>query len=267
ITREQPLKADPTAWAYAIGNQGQTFEKLLPVPELVNGKWHMLSLSWQSGQYQVYWEGKMLGELSRAVGPRLRDTTAPASGVWLGDGRGETSGKASIDSVIVYDWGLAERDLATRKDAVALTPIKRPPTLTDFGAWGFIKDPQNISVVANFRSHENFGVIVAVECEVFAKGNLKQSLAKTTLYPWQGFGWGSLSFTELPKISQALDLKIEDAPEEDDDLAELSESVDAGVREWILRFKLRGVRAGKPFDAGLKEISLKHDFIEEELGK
>jgi len=47
-----------------------------------------------------------IGALNGAFGPRLRDRVAPASGFWLGDGHGRTSGRAAIDSVFAYSGGI-----------------------------------------------------------------------------------------------------------------------------------------------------------------
>jgi len=175
-------------------------EAFVPVPV---GEWGRVALVWRSGQYDLYWSGKRLGGITAPAAPRLRDASAPACGVWLGDGpvggtspsrdsrRGDTpptggdTAQAVLDNVLVYDWALRPEDLVGRGP---MAPAKRPPRgdAFDVRAWG--EKLNELAVGIHLADTKDWEKVTAVKFTVFDAEAPAAPLGTAELTPWLGTG-------------------------------------------------------------------------------
>jgi len=234
-TLEVPLTEKLGSGTYANGTpEGERRRLFAPIAEDSLADWHRVVLTWQCGQYVLYWDGRKIGEISAPAGPRLRDDRAPAAGVWIGDGSqpdSETKTEASIDSLLAYDWAFAHTDAQQSCKTEAMKPLSRRPPRREFDAWYWAKDMKNLTVVVNFRDLLDASPVSLVRLALADKKAPEKPLAKVETVPWQGIAWGRLSAQRPPEVGDVAKLVREDT-------GEAATSDEEPEKLWLLRIEL-----------------------------
>ena len=194
-------------------------ETFFPLTVIAPGDWSHIVLAWRSGQYDLYWEGKLLGRNTGPAAARLRDAEATPCGVYVGDGRPDGPDdrvRAAIDSLIVYDWAFRPEDAAAAKDRPPMAAAKKIPRGESFPVWVWGEKLSDLTVGINFFGWKSWEEVSLVKFALLEKAGAKEVLGKAELTPWMGTGVVRIA-ASAPKAPTP-ELKLE--PGKDDGLDE-----------------------------------------------
>ena len=258
VTRELPPATDTN---YASGKL-DPLETTLNVNFPVSNSWTRIAMTWRAGQYKLYINGKLAGQLSAPAAPRLRSAKAMVPGIWVGDTNATGRASATLDSLLVYEWALDKESVAAYKSRAALQPAPIPESSTSFPVWLWGKEgqsPTEFSYAVHFHRLPDWQQVHTVSFQLFKKTDMKNPIAKERASPWLG-----TALTHLTPTQAAMDLtkagNLSLLGEEDEDPA----GVDAEDGGYFLQIDLLQ-RDGKTekalvsrrisFEAGLENPS------------
>jgi len=201
-------------------------ETFFPLSVIAPGAWSRVVLTWRSGQYDLYWDGRLLGRSGGPAAARLRDAEAMACGLWVGDGRPDGPDdklRAAIDSLLVYDWAFRPEDAAAAKDRPPMVAAKKPPRVENFPVWVWGEKLSDLTVGINLSAWKSWEEVSLVKFALFEKAGAKEALGKAELTPWMGTGVARIA-ASAPK-APASDLKLEPGKDEGLDEAELGRAL------------------------------------------
>lgn len=183
-------------------------------------KWNHVALTWWSGQYTVYWNGKELGALSRPPAPRFRDGVAPVSGLSIGPDGPLNRGRLAVDSLVLYDFVFSASDAKAAASRNSTAPLAKPADLAkrwNVAWWG---NKNDMTVMANTLNHDR--PFNAASVKFFRKDRPKLPLLTGTLsYKWTRTDIVNLQPAKLPaKLEVTIDEGEEPEIDEGDDLGQ-----------------------------------------------
>jgi hypothetical protein len=239
---EAPIPKDVNGTLYRQGNpEGQWKSVSVPIPPEDPAGWHRVVLSWSSGRYTLYWDGKRLAGVQIPAAPRLRDTAALPLGVILGnDSAGSDKpkpSKACLDSLLVYDWALGPQDAAKCQELKPGEPLPKPPAAGGFLVWHEVKKLKEVTAVANFARHLRLPETQSVRFSLFERKNTRNAISTHEATPWRGVAWARLSTEGQPTVDKAMQAAGETEGEDETPDAE-DEDAEEVEMKWLLRVEL-----------------------------
>ncbi len=219
--------------------KGPVERHFFALPDGAKGSWHHVVLSWRAGQYDLYLDGKSLGQIHNPSAPRLRDDRAPAMGVIVGDDGKPGQIKALIDSLLVYDWPFGKEDAMAADQRQAMKPAPRPVPANDMSIFYSLKNMENLMVSAYMRNAPEFWKGNKTRFTVTDKANHSKPLAATDVETWHGTAFRGLFLANTSALKPETDMGLKGEGMDDLDLGGGKKSGGSSASSiWILKVEL-----------------------------